>query len=83
MGRRSRVWTSHSCSSFGDGFARAALEEHIVGHDDRGPAVDLEQRLDVLHEVELLVTVLRPEVIADDLERLAGLLALGVDDHHA
>jgi hypothetical protein len=25
-------------------------------HDSRRPAVDLEQRLDMLHEVELLVT---------------------------
>jgi hypothetical protein len=40
-----------------DGLAGPALEEHVVGHDDGGAAVDLEQRLDVLHEVELLVEV--------------------------
>ena len=45
-----------------DGLAGAALEEHVVGHDDGGAAVDLEQRLDVLDEVELLVRGRRPEV---------------------
>jgi hypothetical protein len=40
-----------------DGLAGAALEEDVVGDDDGGAAVDLEERLDVLDEVELLVVV--------------------------
>ena len=62
------------------GLAGAALEEHVVGHDDGGAAVDLEQGLDVLDEVELLVRGRRPEVGAVVGERLAVGLALLVDD---
>jgi hypothetical protein len=36
-------------------FPRAAFELAVVGHPDRGAAVDFEHRFDVLHEVELLV----------------------------
>jgi hypothetical protein len=34
--------------------AGSAFEEDVVGHDDRCSAADLEQRLHVLDEVELL-----------------------------
>src|SRR5579872_2220721 len=49
---------------FADGLTRAALEQHVVGHYDCGPAVDLEQRFYVLEEVELLVAGGGPEVVA-------------------
>src|ERR1019366_1411195 len=38
-----------------DGFAGAALKQDVVGQDDGGASVDLEQAADVLEEVELLV----------------------------
>ena len=43
--------------------AGPALEQHVVRHDDGTPAVDLQQRLDVLEEVQLLVLGRRPEVL--------------------
>ena len=39
-------------------------EQHVVGHDDRGTAAWLEDREDVLDEVELLVAGLDDEVVA-------------------
>ena len=39
------------------------LEQHVVRHDDGTAAIDLEQRLDVLHEVELLVLGRGPKVL--------------------
>ena len=59
--------------------AGAALEEHVVRHHDGGAAVDPEQRLDVLDEVELLVRGRGPEVRAVVGEGLAVGLALLVD----
>jgi hypothetical protein len=47
----------------GLGAAGAAFEEHVVGNDHRGPVIGLEQRLDVLHKVELLVGGGGPEVV--------------------
>ena len=44
------------------GLARSSLEQHVVGDDDRATAVDLEQALDVLEEVQLLVLGRCPEV---------------------
>ena len=44
------------------GLAGAALEQHVVGDDDGAAAVDLEQALDVLEEVQLLVLGRGPEV---------------------
>ena len=38
-----------------DGFAGAAFEEDVIGHGDRGVAVLLQDREDVLEEVELFV----------------------------
>ena len=48
-----------------DCLACPALKQHVVGHDDGGAAVDLQQGLDVLDEVELLVRRGCPEVVAD------------------
>ena len=45
-------------------FPRPALEEHVVGHDDRTASADLQDRMDVLNEVELLVAGRGPEVLA-------------------
>ena len=47
-----------------NGFARAAFKQHVVGQDHRRAAVGGEQRLDVLHKVELLVAGGGPEVVA-------------------
>ena len=38
-----------------DGFARAALEQHVVRNDHGGASGGLEHRANVLHEIELLV----------------------------
>jgi hypothetical protein len=38
-----------------DRLAGTTLEEHIVGHDDRGAPVDRQQGPDVLQEIELLI----------------------------
>ena len=46
--------------------AGAALEEHVVRHDDGRAAVDLQDVAHVLHEVELLVAGRGPEVVAHD-----------------
>jgi len=47
-----------------DGFASAAFEENVVGHNDRRPTVLLEDGEDVLEEVELLVARAGPEIVA-------------------
>ena len=41
-----------------EGLAGPALEEDVVGEDDGAAAVYLQQRFDVLQEVELLVSCL-------------------------
>jgi hypothetical protein len=46
----------------------SAFEQHVVREHDRGTAVDLQDRFDVLNEVDLLVGGRDPEVIADDLQ---------------
>ena len=46
-----------------DGFSGSALEEDVVGDDDRGSAIDPQQGLDVLDEVELFVLGAGPEVL--------------------
>ena len=57
--------------------ARAALEQHVVRHHHRGAAVDLQQRVNVLHEVQLLVAGRGPEILAhDDLVILLGVALL-------
>ena len=66
-----------------DRFAGTAFEQHIVRHHHRRFAVDRQDGLDVLHEVELLVRGRYPEVIADDRLRLAPRLTLVVDERHA
>ena len=62
--------------------ARTALEQHVVGHDDRRTAVDFQQRLDVLDKVQLLVARGRPEVVAHHGERFALRFAFLVDHQH-
>jgi hypothetical protein len=57
-----------------DRLPRAALEEDVVGDDDRSAPVDLEEGADVLQEVELLVAGRRPEV----LTQIAGVLLLDI-----
>ncbi len=60
-----------------DGLAGAAFEQHVVRHHDRGAAVVLQHRLDVLDEVELLVGGRGPEVVAlDDVALLGDLRPL-------
>jgi hypothetical protein len=50
-----------------------SFEQYVVRHDYRRPAVDFEQRGDVVDEIELLVAGGRPEVVP-----LVGLcLAVG------
>ena len=66
-----------------DRLARAAFEKHVVGHDDRGAAVLLQDREDVLEEVELLVARGRPEIVAMHDERLFLFVAGFVDDGDA
>jgi hypothetical protein len=59
-------------------FARATFEEHVVGQDHCRTATDLEHRLDVLQEIELLVARGRPEVGAVVGQVLLFLLTLGI-----
>ena len=73
VGRRSRVCTSNSLQQpAADRLAGAALEQHVVGQDDGRPAVDLEDRLDVLDEVQLLVRGGDHEVVPHDLQVVAA-----------
>ena len=55
------------------------LEKDVVGEDDRGTAVAVEDGHDVLDEVELLVARRRDEVLALDLAILADLATVGAD----
>src|SRR5205807_2943910 len=64
-----------------NGLPRAALEEDVVRDDDGRLPLDLEQGLDVLHEVELLVGGRGPEVVPDDSEVLSA--GLTVRAHHS
>ena len=50
----------------------SALEQHVVGHHHRSPAVDLQDRLHVLNEVELLVGGRSREVLPYHDERAAS-----------
>ncbi len=65
-----------------DGLARATFEQDVVGHDDGGPAVHRQDRVDVLHEVQLLVRGGRPEVVPHYGQVLPLLLAFRVDHTH-
>ena len=60
-----------------DRLPRTALEEDVVGQDHRGAAVGVQDRHDVLHEVELLVARRRDEVLPLDLQVLADLPPVG------
>ena len=66
-----------------DGFSRPTFEEDVIGHHDRRAAMLLQQRFDVLDEVELLVGGRRPEVITLDDIPLLGDLALFAHDRCA
>ena len=60
-----------------DRLAGAALEEDVVGQHHSRAAVGVEDRHDVLDEVELLVARCRVEVLAFDLSVLTHLPAVG------
>ena len=47
-----------------DGFTCAAFEENIIRNNNRGAAVLLQDREDMLEEIELLVAGARPEIVA-------------------
>ena len=80
VGRRSIVWRSKSREQpAAQRLAGAALEQHVVGQHDGGAAVDVEDRHDVLQEVELLVGRRDDEVLALDLAVLAHLASVGAD----
>ena len=59
--------------------AGTALEQHVVGQDDRGATVDVEDRHDVLQEVELLVGRRHDEVLALDVAVFAHGPSVGAD----
>ena len=44
-------------------FAGAAFKKDVVGHDDGRLAVDFQQFVDVLHEIQLLIAGGGPEVV--------------------
>ena len=69
--------------AFANGFAGATFEQHIVGQNDDGAAVDLEQAADVLEEVELLVAGGGPEIVAQNLLALLHLVAILIDNRDA
>ena len=66
-----------------DRLPRSTLEQHIVGKNHRSAAVLLQDREDVLEEVELLVARRRPEIIAVDDQAFLLLITGIVDDGHA
>src|SRR5665213_2519031 len=51
-----------------------ALEQDIVRKDNGGSTVDVENRLDVLEEVQLLIGGRHPEVVANYLKSVPGYL---------
>ena len=40
-----------------------AFKQHVIRHDDRAAAVDLQDRLDMLQKIELFVAGRRPEIV--------------------
>ncbi len=66
--------------STADRLSRPSLEEHVIRQHHSGTAMLLEDREDVLEEVELLVARARPEIISVDRQALLGLLARLVND---
>ena len=65
-----------------DGFACAALEQHVVRNDHGGASGGLQHRANVLHEVELLVRGARPEVLPVVGEVVLLLFSLLVGEGH-
>src|SRR2546430_16336111 len=66
-----------------DRFTGAAFKEDVIGHNDRGAAMLLQDGEDVLEEVELFVARARPEIVAMHDERLFLFVAGFVDDRDA
>ena len=66
-----------------DGFAGAAFEEDVVGEDDGGASVHLEDGMDVLEKVELFVARAGPKVVAVDDQAFFGLFAVRADNRDA
>jgi len=62
-----------------DRFSGTAFEQDVIGDDNRGSAVDLEQRTHMLHEVELFVGGRSPEVVPHDGERFSLLDTFLID----
>ena len=46
-----------------DGLTRSAFKQDVIRYDNRSPAVDFQNRFDVLKEVELLVRGGRPKIL--------------------
>jgi hypothetical protein len=65
-----------------DRLASSALEEDVVGQHDRGTTVGVEDRHDVLDEVELFVARRGNEVLSLDLAVFANLPPVGADHRH-
>ena len=63
-----------------DGLSGSALEEDVVGDDDRSSAVDFQERLDVLDEIELFVLGAGPEVLPFVAVAFFLQIAFFVDD---
>ena len=61
-------------------FTGAALKENIIGDDDSRFSVRLQQRVDMLNEVELFVGAGRPEVLTVIYQLVLFLLALVVGE---
>src|SRR5258707_10977798 len=87
VGRRSRVCTSHSCSSFRRTVSPAPPSNKILsGTTTAARPLILSSVLTCCTKLSCLLLVhdqKSPEVVADDLERFALLFALVVHGHHA
>ena len=68
---------------FARAFTGAAFEKDVVGNNDGGAVVLLQNREDVLEKVELFVARTRPEVVAMNDKRLFLFVARFVDDGNA
>ena len=63
--------------------AGTALEQNVVRDHHGGAAVDLQQRVNVLHEIELLIAGGGPEIFAEDDLVVLLRVALLVDEKQA
>src|SRR6266568_3216662 len=62
-----------------DSLTGPALEKHIIRHNHGSAPINLEQRLDMLHKVQLLVAGAGPEVVSHNHTGLTLLVPLLVD----